>query len=349
MRKIKLGIIGLNHGLVHLKNVQLLKGEAKVAALCANSITLEREKIAKDLSIEIHTNFKHMIDNSVLDGVIICTPNDSHREIAEYCIERKLPVLLEKPIATNLDDACRIAKCAQENNVQVLVGHHRRFFFKVNYLRNLINSGEIGEVIGCVVLWAINKPNEYFKNSNGLVWQAQKNKGGGPLFINAIHEIDTLRYLLGDIEQISGIMSNKVRNFEVEDSAVISIKFESGALCSLFMTDTCPSVFSYENTSGENPVFLCYNKDCSYFFGTKGTITFPQFVKMDHIGRRGWTQPIKFTHLKSQAENQDPLLLELQHFCRVIRGEEQSLVSPDDAVKTLKAVLMIKESREGII
>ena len=87
-----------------------------------------------------------MISSSSLDGVIIATPNNLHVEHGLECIQKGIPSLIEKPLASSANDAEIISRAAHENGVAVLVGHHRRHNPIITAAKKIVASGEIGDV-----------------------------------------------------------------------------------------------------------------------------------------------------------------------------------------------------------
>jgi predicted dehydrogenase len=153
-----------------------------------------------------------------------------------------------------------------------------------------------------------------------------------------------LRYIHQEIARVYAEVSNKSRGFEVEDTVSVSMRFEDGSLASILMSDAAPSLWGYESTAGENPFFYPTKGDIYHFLGRKASLTFPGLVKVFYADpeRMGWQHPIS----TSQAEVPpcDPYVEQLEHFCRVVRGQEQPRTSGDDARRSLQVALAVRES-----
>ena len=191
------------------------------------------------------------------------------------------------------------------------------------------------------MLWALYKPEGYF----GVDWKRKK-PGGGPLLINLIHELDLLRHLCGEIVEVYAKASSTTRQFEVEDSIVISLEFANGALGNIFASDSSPSPWSYESTTHENKYYYPVDENCYYFLGSKQSLTFPKMELWNYESKEssGWQYPI---HKSTKVpEDVDPLVEQLKHFCDVIKGDALPYVSCRDAIKSLAVVLSIIESIE---
>src|SRR5690606_8291933 len=109
----------------------------------------------------------------------------------------------------------RIVAASEESGVPVLVGHHRRHNPLLRRAHEIVGSGQLGRVATVAALVNFLKPDPYFE----VTWRTQP--GGGPININAIHAIDDLRFLCGEIVELKSLTSNALRGFAVEDSAAV--------------------------------------------------------------------------------------------------------------------------------
>ena len=232
-------------------------------------------KLAAELGVTYYRDYREMIDQEQSGRRADLVPNEAHDAVGVECAARGLHLFMEKPIASSLEAADRLIGAARANQVQLYVAHHRRFNPRINRVRQALRDGELGELVGVSVLWCMYKPSEYFAAGP---WRAKK--GGGPILINTIHEIDLLRYLHGEFSRVYAEVSNKSRGFEVEDTVSVSMRFQDGALASILMSDAAPSLWGYESTAGENPFFYPTKGDLYHFLGRKASLTFPGLVKV---------------------------------------------------------------------
>ena len=173
-----------------------------------------------------------MLDRVKPDGAIVAVPNQMHVKVGLACIARKIPIIVEKPVADSVAEALELVEAGEKANVPILVGHHRRHNPIMRKAAEIIAGGGIGRVVAANGLWLSHKPKDYFD----VAWRREA--GGGPVLINAIHDIDCLRMLCGDVETVSAAASNATRKFEVEDTAAAVLHFKSGALGTLLVSDT---------------------------------------------------------------------------------------------------------------
>jgi predicted dehydrogenase len=335
--KVRLASIGAGMiGQVHAKVLARLD-ECEYVALC--DMDPAKEKMAADLGTKYYRDHREMMDREKPDGVVVSVPNEMHEPVGLDCADRGIHIFMEKPIATTLESADRLVAGARKHKVRILVGHHRRFNPMINTVRDTIRSGELGSLVGVSVLWCMYKPSEYF-----VAGPWRRKKGGGPLLINTIHEIDNLRYVCGEISRVYAEVSNKTRGFEVEDTVSLSIRFKDGALASILMSDTAPSLWGYECTTGENPFFYPTKGDIYHYLGTKASLTFPGLVKVHYADptKVGWQHPISTTQI--EAPKHDTYVEQMRHFCRVVKGEEEPRTSGEDGRRTLEVIQAVAES-----
>jgi predicted dehydrogenase len=336
-KRVRLASIGA--GMIGHVHAEIAAGmeECEYVALCDQDPS--KANMARELGATYYRDFREMIEKENLDGVMISLPNEQHEPVGSACAERGVHVFMEKPIASTVEDAEKLIRSAQANNVQLLIGHHRRFNPMMVATRDLVRGGELGEIVGINVLWCMYKPKEYFEAGP---WRKQK--GGGPILINTIHEIDNLRFIYGEIARVYAETSNKIRKFEVEDTVSISLRFKDGTPASILMSDAAPSLWGYECTMGENPFFFHTEGNIYHYLGTKASLTFPGMLKVYYADptKVGWQHPLTTTRLPIKSK--DPYPDQLKHFCRVIRGEETPRTSGEDALQSLRVAMAVHES-----
>ena len=293
---------------------------------------------AGSIGIDWYPSMSEMFEKGTPDGAILATPNQVHVENGLECVARRCPMLVEKPIASSCEDAGKLVDAARSENVHVLVGHHRRHNPVIQKARAFIDEGRLGRVTSVQGTCWMLKPKDYFAPA----WRRQK--GAGPILVNAVHDADLMRYLCGDVESVQALSSNGVRGFETEDTAVVLLKFESGALGTFNLSDTIASPWSWETTAGENPAFASTPQSCYLIGGTKASLAIPDMRLWRHEDAGHWKQPISATHFPEV--NANPLVAQLQNFVNVIRGREAPLVSGEEGLKSLRVVEAIKKSAE---
>lgn len=289
-----------------------------------------------DFGVPRYALYTEMLDKEKPDGVIVATPNALHVPVGLACVERGIPMLVEKPVAETVESSRRLVDAAEKARVPLLVGHHRRHNPLIEKAREVVQGGRIGRLAAVAALWLLQKPADYFD----VAWRREA--GGGPLLINLIHDIDDLRYICGEIAEVRAITANAARGFPVEDSAAVTLRFANGAVGSATVSDAVPAPWSWELASGENPVYPQQPENCYFFSGTSGSLALPRMELWRYGDKSGWYAPLAREHIA--IERADPQVRQLQHFCRVIRGEEAPRSSGADATRTLAVVQAIHEA-----
>jgi predicted dehydrogenase len=329
------GLIGRAHiQRIHDHDDCILVGIADPSAVAAD--------VARAAEVPLYSDLPTLLDTAKPDGVILATPNALHVEGALQCLERSVPVLVEKPVADTLEQALRLADAEAASRVPLLVGHHRRYSRVLQAARDVIASGRLGRIVAVNGSATFRKPDGYFRDGP---WRTRR--GGGPILINLVHEIDNLRMLLGEVAQVQAMSSNAVRGFEVEDTAAIGLRFASGALGTFLLSDAAASPRSWEQTTGEDTAFDRHaDEDCYIVAGERGCLNVPTMRLRTAEGEASWWSPLSTQVLAGDVG--DPLARQLAHFCAVVRGNEEPRVTAADATRTLRVTLAVAESaRQG--
>ena len=337
MSPVKLAVIGLGlMGSRHVEIVQAFDG-CDLVGVC--DLNPDLRAIADRHDIPFFQDIGEMLDHTKPDGAILATQSAAHVETFEACARRGVHTLIEKPVADTTEAALRIAELADATNTQVLVGHHRRHNPLVKAAHGIVTGGEIGDLLAVSMMWTLMKPEGYFD----IAWRSVK-PDGGPVLINLVHELDILRYICGEIDQVFAQGRSTARGFEVEDSVSISLTFRNGAVAVILGSDATTAPWSYEATTGENSLYFNVPENCYYFTGTDGALAFPQmelWKYADH-NQRGWQHAIEKSVVP--ASRADSLTLQLAHFCDVVQGTTPPLVDARDGARSLAAALAILKS-----
>jgi len=321
------GVIGRAHIAVLAKNPS--------AQLCGIADPTDAAmQLAREQGVAWFETLDELLATLRIDGVVLATPNALHVPQALQCIEAGVPVLVEKPIAHTVADAQRLVDATQAHQAKVLIGHHRAHSPIMREAKAVIDAGSLGQLVSVMGSAMFYKPDSYFSEAP---WRSKV--GGGPVLINLIHEIHSLRMLCGEIVQVQAMTSNAVRGFEVEDTASISFRFASGVLASFLVSDTSASARSWEQTSQENMAYTSYDdEDCYVIAGTMGSLAVPTMRMKTYAqsADRSWFKPYHVSRVV--LEREDPLHLQMDHFIRVIQGVDEPLVSAHDGMQNLLVI-----------
>jgi predicted dehydrogenase len=295
--------------------------------------------VARRCGVPHHADLGALLDALAPDGVVIATPNGLHLEGVLACAERRIHVLVEKPIADTVTAARRMTAAAAAAGIALLVGHHRRYNPIIEKAHEIVAGGRLGRVTAVSAMFVLKKPAEYFDTA----WHREP--GAGPILINLIHDVDNLRYLCGEIAAVQALTSNAIRGHVVEETAVVLLRFANGALGTATVSDAVPAPWSWEMTSGENPMYPQRPEDCYFICGTEASLSLPKLELWRYDGRAAWDEPLQDTREPVVAES--PHVRQLRHFCRVIAGAEAPRIDGADATRTLAVVEAIHDAASG--
>ncbi|QDL53698.1 Gfo/Idh/MocA family protein [Rhodoferax aquaticus] len=334
---VRLAVVG--PGLMGKRHIELIAANAQceLVSIVAPEHA-SHEQFAHQLGIPLYHSIEAMLQSTALDGVIISSPNVFHAAQAALCIHAGIPVLVEKPISHSVESASQLVELADKKNAKVLIGHHRAHSPLLAAARDIIQSKELGNVVGIMGSALFYKPSSYFEAGP---WRREI--GGGPILINLIHEVGNFRSLCGEITAVQAITSSAIRKFPVEDTVAINFQFASGALGTFLLSDTAASSRSWEHTSQENKSYpATENGECYLVTGTRGSLSIPNMQLSYYEGERTWWTPLQ--QKIWPVERQDPLECQLNHFIKIIQGWENPLVTARDGFENLRITEAIKES-----
>lgn len=336
---VRLAVVGA--GPIGQRHLQAIAAEPSCRAVAVADPAPAGAEAASEWNIPHYTDLEAMLDEAAPEGVINATPNNLHVRLSLPCIERRIPLLVEKPIADTLAGALDLADASEAAGVPVLVGHHRRHNPIVRKAREIVRSGALGRLTAVSATWLAHKPTDYFE----VAWRREA--GGGPILINLIHDIDNLRFIAGDIAAVQGMTSNARRGFAVEDTAALLLRFRDGALGTVVLSDSAAAPWSWELTSGERTSYSYprTGQDCYLIAGTEGSLAVPSLRLWRYEGAQDWRAPLPEERLA--VEEADPIRVQAAHFADVIRGRAEPLITARDAARTLEATLAVAEAAAG--
>ena len=206
--------------------------------------------------IHTYTDYKEMLIKEEPDLVAICTESGKHAAIALDCIDAGCNVIIEKPIALSLADADEIIRRGREKGVVVCANHQNRFNKSVKKIRDAVDKGRFGKMFygTAHIRWC--RDWEYYSRAD---WRGTWEQDGGALMNQCIHNIDLLRWMMGDeIDTVIGMTDRLNHDYiEAEDMGIAIVKFKNG---------------SYGIIEGTTDIYPKNLEETLYLFGSKGTV-----------------------------------------------------------------------------
>ncbi|WP_066839664.1 Gfo/Idh/MocA family protein [Rufibacter ruber] len=260
-----------------------------------------------------YENAQALIQDSEVDAVYIATPPDAHADYTLQVAQAGKPVYVEKPMALNYQQCQQMVEACAQAQVPLFVAYYRRCLPSFLKVKELVESGAIGEVR--FVNIRLYHPVPQNLNQAELPWRVQPDKAGGGLFFDlASHQLDYLDFLLGPIAQASGQTANQAGLYPAEDLVTAQFRFQNGVLgTGVWCFTVDPAQFT----------------DTTEIIGSKGRITFPSFapepVRLEN------QEGLQEFHLPPPAHVQQPFI---QTMVDELRGQGKCPSTGETAART---------------
>lgn len=336
MAPVKLAVVGA--GLIGRRHAEHIAAEPRATLCAVVDPTPAGREVAAALGAPWFASFAEMLAANRPDGVVIATPNQLHVRNGLEAVAAGIPAIVEKPLADDPAEGERLVEAAEKAGVPLLTGHHRRYNPMIRKAKEIVESGRLGQVLALHGTFWLMKPDDYFD----ALWRREK--GAGPVLLNLIHDVDLFRYLCGEVVSVQAQMSNAVRGHAVEETAVILLRFASGVLGTVTVSDSIVAPWSWEMTTGENPAYPQQDQGCYQIGGTHGALTIPQLEIWSNPGKRSWWEPLLRERVHVAPE--DPLRVQIRHFCDVIRDGATPIASGREGLNTLKVIAAVQRAAE---
>jgi UDP-N-acetyl-2-amino-2-deoxyglucuronate dehydrogenase len=228
LRDIRFGIVGC--GMIseyQAEAINMVPG-AKIVAFCDNVRTAAEARAAR-YGGRVYTDVRDLVADPEVDAVSICTPSGMHLDAALAAADAKKHVMVEKPIEVTLERTDRIISSCRANGVTLGAIFPRRFMDPSQELKRVLDAGRFGTIVLADAYIKWYRTQEYYATGG---WRGTYQfDGGGALMNQGIHGVDLLQWLMGGVEKVSAFTATRAHvGIEVEDVAVASLQFRSGAL-----------------------------------------------------------------------------------------------------------------------
>ena len=233
---LRIGLVGAGAiSTQHLEAIEALPSTRLAAVMSASA---ERARAAGTAhGVPWSTRLQELLDRDDIDAVTICSPSGLHAEQALAVLRAGRHVLIEKPIALTVADADAVIAEARGRGLVAAVVSQRRFEPAVRALRTAVDAGRLGRIALVIGEGLYFRPQSYYDSA---AWRGTVALDGGVLMNQAIHTIDLMRWIGGPAVAVSGQVATLGHAMEAEDTAVMTIRFASGALGTMTAT-TCVS------------------------------------------------------------------------------------------------------------
>ena len=259
MERLRYALIGCgrispNHAAACLANAD----ELEPVAVC--DPVAQRRSILKehfqDPALRGYADYREMLLKERPQLVAIATESGKHAQIALDCLEAGCNLIVEKPIALSLEDADRIIALADQKGLKVCACHQNRFNKSVQKIRKAVEDGRFGRMLHGTAHIRWNRNKAYYDQAK---WRGTWEQDGGALMNQCIHNIDLLRWMMGDgVAEVMAYTDRLAHDYiEAEDLGLALVRFTNG---------------SYGVIEGTTNVYPKNLEETLYLFGEKGTV-----------------------------------------------------------------------------
>jgi len=311
------------------------------------------QKFADAYKVKAYTSIPEMVREENIQMAIICTAHPYHVIPAIEAMEAGAHVLIEKPLASTLQDCDLIIEAANCTGRKAGVISQRRWYQPIVRMKKAIDEGKIGTpMLGTIQMlgW---RDQAYYESD---AWRGSwKLEGGGVLVNQSPHQLDLLQWLMGDIDEVFGYWGNLNHPYiEVEDTAVAVIKFKNGGLGNILVSNSQkPGIYGKVHIHGSNGASVgAQPEGGAMFIAGKTTIAEPPKLDL-------WTIPGE-EHLMEEWNKADSdefhsvdsmtwyFKLQISDFANALQNDRQPLVTVDEGRKTVELFTAIYRSqRDG--
>ena len=330
--KVRLACVGLGRwARVQARGAQ--RGDVIDLVSCFSRDEARREKFAAEFGIgRSASSLADLLADDEVEGVLLTTPNDTHRELIEAIAAAGKAVYTDKPIATFLPDALAIATAVEEAGVVFAVGHSSRRLSGHRQMHAWIHEGRLGSVS----LAEANFSNERGLELTPTTWRYYADKSPGGAFIQlGVHHADTLQYLLGPVASVRACARRLYTQAQVPDAVMAILEFESGALGYLGTGWASPGVYTMSLQGTKANLF--YDLDFTHWDEAHEVDTFSS-LRSQHYGES--------TRTDLALPRTDMFREQLEEFALAIRGDATVEVGAAEAIRALAVVHAALASNE---
>ena len=308
-------------GARHIRNLKTMHvGEIAACDTDKNRLSTIRDEFSLS---EVFTDLEDALGKG-FETVLVCTPPSTHIAIAREALEHGAHIFIEKPLSNTLNGVDDLIKRASRKKRVLFVGYNFRFHPGLTMVKNSVAKKEIGALLAARAQFGQYLPDWRPWQDYTRSYTARSDLGGG-IILDGSHEIDYMRWLLGEVHEVFCFAGNSTNlRTETEGIAEILLRFESGCLGQVHLDYVRPG----------------YARDCE-IIGERGVI------KWDYRSGavdRYLPDTKEWLSVKVDGKNRDMYIAEMRNFIASIQGLEEPLATGIEGKKSLQVALAAKES-----
>lgn len=333
MTKIKVGVIGCGSIARRRHLIEYAKNEnVDIVAVC-DVVKSRAIEMAEKYGANGFEQYEEVIKLAEVDVISVCLPNNLHAPVSIAALNAGKHVLCEKPMATSREEAEKMIEAAKQNDKILMIAHNQRFVSSHQKAKQIIESGEIGKIYSFRTTFGHPGPERWSIDGRNSWFFEKEQAFIGALGDLGVHKSDLIRYLLGDVAEVSAFVETSSKeDTKVDDNAVVILKMESGVI------GTLAASWSYVSGGDNSTIIYAENAvlrleddpDHSLIVQYKtGEVVKYQLDKIQTNDEGGQTN----THV-------------IDHFIESIINKKTPLVTGEEGKKSLEVILAALEANQ---
>lgn len=310
---MKFGIISLAHMHAYNYASQILESSNQIVGVWDDD--KERgDSFSKKYNVRYYDKLEDLLSSTEVEAVIITSPTSEHYQHIKVALEHNKHILCEKPMCTNVAEGKKIIELVNSSAPKFMMSFPSRLDPGNMLIKKLISQGVIGDILELKVRVAHSAAIDGWFERNSWFIDLTK-AGGGGFFDLGVHGADLMRWLMGEVEKVHGLVINLTKRYEIDDHGVSIVKFSSGALGVLEA--------GWTQSYGYNPIEV-YGSSGFIFKSSSPELGLKVYSKK--LG--GWIVP----DIPRERENV------VQRFVNFVNGKTEALASVEDGYRATEII-----------
>lgn len=317
----RIGVIGTGSiAAAHAQALLRMADKAQICAVC----DIDEEKavqFAGRFCGTVYTDYRELVLRENPDAVLVCLPHGLHRDCTVFCAAHGTHIFVEKPMANTVAECAEMLAAARQHGVQLMVGHLQRYFPHIRLAKQVIQSGELGDLVFVSEVRTI----DYFTDSRPRWFFDKKLAGGGILMNYGAHSFDKLGYLVDSrVKTIQSVVGQKIPGISVDGHAQILAAYENGVTATV-------SFSGYPSPAYDETLF--------YFTGGA--------LRINSASQVFYSQGGEWQEIP-QLATEDPFDLMWQAFVHAIETGQTPEIDGNNGMEILRALEMVYQGTETV-
>jgi predicted dehydrogenase len=337
-QKMRMAVIGCgNIGKVHAKAIRRLDDAQLVAV--SDLRPESAAQVAAEFGCNPYSDYRQMFIKEKPELVSVCTPSGTRLDICRAAADAGVNLLVEKPLDISLERTKQILEISESAGIKLGCVFQLRFMPLYSSLKRAVTEGRFGQLIIGNAATICYRSEDYYKSGGWRGTKAQD--GGGALMNQGIHNVDLLRWIMGDVKSVTAYADHLTHDIEVEDTVTAAVEFVNGAVGTIQATTSVYhginkklEIFGSDGSAiivGEDPVMWKFKQPL------EEDSSFSQDQDSEHKGLSPTSPLVEDTWAHEQQ------ILDMMD---AIREDRQPIVSGIEGEKAVELVLAIYKSAE---